>query len=299
MNVNPVFSHFPLCTCTDSYFCQKVTQPSIEDNSESLQARMKDAFAEAESFVQSMSERVAAGEAVDPRDSAAYSMAKNILDFANDPQFDENVLDGRESWMINLAKQLGEQKHLDTQVPKRTPATLAEESAENSWRATDWSVAGAGTHPTERLSKCDRLHNGGPVLAMSVLHTGEDLTGGKLVTNNTYFSECTQLLWGQVNLSGPKVRYFLGMSTWVEGQLQDELERGYWIKCRANPHLLDLFDRDYWTKKPGSKSISSLWHQLLTKMGGEYAVLAQIPDLLHYGTPDDGDDEDEDEDISL
>ena len=74
----------------------------------------------------------------------------------------------------------------------------------------------------------------------------------------------------------PRVRYFLGESGWHEGQLQDEVDRGYWILARAKAQHLNLLGDGV---QPDERRLRSLWADSLAAMGGEYAAFASIPEL--------------------
>jgi putative transcriptional regulator len=60
-------------------------------------------------------------------------------------------------------------------------------------------------------------------------------------------------------------RAFVGHAGWGPGQLESELERGDWILERATPS-------DAFTERPGQ-----LWSEVLTRKGGQYALLARMP----------------------
>jgi putative transcriptional regulator len=66
--------------------------------------------------------------------------------------------------------------------------------------------------------------------------------------------------------SANDLRFFLGYAGWGEGQLYEEVEAGGWIVTGAQPH--DIFDVEP----------DVLWRDVLRRMGGEYAILANFPD---------------------
>ena len=67
--------------------------------------------------------------------------------------------------------------------------------------------------------------------------------------------------------AGPKHAILaLGYAGWGPGQLDEELERDDWIVEPARPE--DVFSED-----PGG-----LWAQVLTRKGGQYALVARMPD---------------------
>lgn len=62
------------------------------------------------------------------------------------------------------------------------------------------------------------------------------------------------------------LRFFLGYAGWGAGQLQEEIEQGGWIRTTANVE-------DVFTDDP-----DALWRNVLRRMGGEFAVLANFPE---------------------
>ncbi len=60
-------------------------------------------------------------------------------------------------------------------------------------------------------------------------------------------------------------RVYAGYAGWSAGQLDRELEDGDWIAHLASPD--DIFSEDP----------EHLWPAVLTRMGGEYALLARMP----------------------
>jgi len=62
------------------------------------------------------------------------------------------------------------------------------------------------------------------------------------------------------------LRFFLGYAGWSPGQLEDEIETGGWFLARADDVLV-------FPNQP-----QKLWSDVLRRMGGEYALLANFPD---------------------
>jgi putative AlgH/UPF0301 family transcriptional regulator len=76
------------------------------------------------------------------------------------------------------------------------------------------------------------------------------------------------------------VVFMNGMSSWMPGQLDDELQRGAWVAVRA----------------PLSAAVSakkSLWNEMMARLGGEYEAFSRMPSV---SDDDDFDDEEEDDD---
>ena len=63
-----------------------------------------------------------------------------------------------------------------------------------------------------------------------------------------------------------RTRIFAGYAGWGPGQLEGELEREDWIRERALPE--DVFSEDP----------EELWASVLTRKGGQYALVARMPE---------------------
>lgn len=63
-----------------------------------------------------------------------------------------------------------------------------------------------------------------------------------------------------------RTRVFAGYAGWGPGQLEGELEREDWIRDRARPD--DIF----------SEEPEELWSAVLTRKGGQYALVARMPE---------------------
>ena len=62
------------------------------------------------------------------------------------------------------------------------------------------------------------------------------------------------------------IKFFVGYSGWVSGQLKSELEINSWIISR-NVNIEQIFDTD----------VNSLWKEVLNTMGGKFKVVANFP----------------------
>jgi len=71
---------------------------------------------------------------------------------------------------------------------------------------------------------------------------------------------------GEAASDAQRVRVFAGYAGWGPGQLDDELERDDWILDDARPD--DVF----------SEEPDSLWADALLRKGGQYALVARMPD---------------------
>jgi putative transcriptional regulator len=67
---------------------------------------------------------------------------------------------------------------------------------------------------------------------------------------------------------GRPVRVFAGYAGWAPGQLQDELRRGAWAVCDAEPG------------DATTEAAATLWRDVLARQPGPIARLARLPDDL-------------------
>ncbi len=122
-------------------------------------------------------------------------------------------------------------------------------------------------HLTDDLPLEDVVYQGGPVSPEAVIMLGE-------------FSdtEGVQIAFGDVGVIDPdadfgaladelsSVRVFGGYAGWGAGQLESELQEEAWID--AGPSTADVF-----TDAP-----EDLWSMVLERKGGQYALLARMPE---------------------
>lgn len=71
--------------------------------------------------------------------------------------------------------------------------------------------------------------------------------------------------------------FVVGASCWEEGQLENEVERGYWIPCTAPPHIafngrLSSFVHGGDEKKDGT----DLWVSMMSAVSEEDGILAKM-----------------------
>ena len=120
---------------------------------------------------------------------------------------------------------------------------------------------------TESLPLDELIYQGGPVSPEAVIMLGEFAGGGDL-----------QAAFGQVGVIDPDadfdtlaeslitVRVFGGYAGWGAGQLEAELEQEAWID--AHPTAADVF----------TEAAADLWSAVLDRKGGQYALLARMPE---------------------
>ena len=117
----------------------------------------------------------------------------------------------------------------------------------------------------------DRLWIGGPVQAeaLQILHRfGPGIPGAMPIVEDVHYGADPVVLRSLMDKQEggeDHIRFVLGYSGWGEGQLENELEEGSWVICKADPDL--AFD-------PNPKTV---WQRTLRAMGGPFAALADEP----------------------
>ncbi len=115
------------------------------------------------------------------------------------------------------------------------------------------------------------IYEGGPVEqdCLTYLHRREDLIReSRPVMEDVCFCGKVQDVIKTVKddcITSSQIRFFVGYSGWAPGQLEQEMREGCWFITHGNSDL--IFEHDP----------STLWRQVLRKMGGEYAILANFP----------------------
>ena len=113
----------------------------------------------------------------------------------------------------------------------------------------------------ERLGSDHLVHLGGPVSpnALTCIGEFEDPTESERLIVDAV---------GMVDLESPpelkRLRVFAGYAGWSSGQLDEEIEQDGWII--SDPAADDPF------------SDGDLWSEVLSRLGGEYELLARLPD---------------------
>ena len=134
-------------------------------------------------------------------------------------------------------------------------------------RPSETTVGEAVAQLEELVDLDDQLFIGGPVQPSSVIVLGEFEDPGDAAL--LAFDDVGVLAAGsspEEALGGLRAgRAFVGHAGWGPGQLDDEIERGDWILEPAR--LQDAFSEDP----------QSLWSSVLTRKGGNYALIARMP----------------------
>jgi putative transcriptional regulator len=134
-------------------------------------------------------------------------------------------------------------------------------------RPSQLTVAEAVPQLEETVGGLDPVYVGGPVKPESVVLLAEfedPDTAGLLVLGRIGFP-APEAGIEQLPTATARGRVFAGYAGWGEGQLEAEMENGDWITGAAMP-------QDVFTDRP-----EDLWSEVLTRMGGSYALLARMP----------------------
>ena len=79
-----------------------------------------------------------------------------------------------------------------------------------------------------------------------------------------------KMLISQELIHPGNIRFFIGYAGWGEGQLQEELRTGSWIKAELFPN--------YVFKSPPEV----LWQQALKHKGSAFEVIATLPESISW-----------------
>jgi len=114
------------------------------------------------------------------------------------------------------------------------------------------------------------LFHGGPVEVhrLFILHRlGPEIPDSQSICDGIHFSGDIRAAWdGQASSSlEPAFRGYLGCAGWGPGQLEDEMRQSAWILCHASAAAVFHDEPE------------KLWVELLSGMGGEYAMYAMMP----------------------
>jgi len=119
----------------------------------------------------------------------------------------------------------------------------------------------------ELVAEREPVFVGGPVRATTIVLLAEFLDpslAGLLVVGRIGLPAPDAAL-GDVAQATARRRVFAGYAGWGQGQLDAEVKQGDWITGDALPD-------DVFTEAP-----LELWSQVLTRKGGQYALLARMP----------------------
>jgi len=134
-------------------------------------------------------------------------------------------------------------------------------------RPSEVTVGEAAPQLEQTVDESERVFVGGPVQPGSIVFLAEFLDpepAGVLVLGRIGFPAPDAELDELSRVTG-RVRVFAGFAGWGEGQLEAEIADGDWIAHAALPE--DVF----------SEVPEHLWSDVLTRMGGSYALIARMP----------------------
>jgi putative transcriptional regulator len=116
------------------------------------------------------------------------------------------------------------------------------------------------------------LFDGGP-MQRDTIHfltsKGDLIDDSLLVCEGIYWGgnfDRLKFLLDTKQISSNEVRFFIGYSGWEPGQIEYEQNEGSWIIANADP------------EKIFSTDPSELWKNVLKDLGGNYSVIANLPD---------------------
>lgn len=113
------------------------------------------------------------------------------------------------------------------------------------------------------------IYNGGPVAEdeLYFLHNNNQF-GGIKIKDNLYISsdlENAFFDFTQTDTFDGNIRFFLGYCGWTKQQLNDEIEKNYWL-------VVSDFDENILQKTP-----SDLWKELIVSFNDIYNIWANAP----------------------
>jgi putative transcriptional regulator len=112
------------------------------------------------------------------------------------------------------------------------------------------------------------VHSGGPVQPTAVVIVAEfddPAAAATLVVDDIGFV-AAEADFDSLGSAVRRVRVFAGLAGWAPGQLEAELERDDWIVEAARPD-------DVFHDEP-----DALWSTVLERKGGQFALVARMPD---------------------
>jgi putative transcriptional regulator len=115
------------------------------------------------------------------------------------------------------------------------------------------------------------VYQGGPVQGdtLHFLHQYPDLiSGGDEVMKGIYWGgnfESLQIHLKNNDIEPEKIRFFVGYSGWIEGQLDYELQEESWLTVEATRKLIF------------NTSPENIWKESLKHLGGNYEMMINYP----------------------
>ncbi len=161
---------------------------------------------------------------------------------------------------------------------QRTVVLICQHDAEGAFglvlnRATGTNAGDMIVADLPELLKACPLFLGGPVQpsALSFLHSDSFIPEANVLPNlNLGHSLDSLVELGDSFSATRKLKMFAGYAGWSPGQLEDEMKRKAWLTHPASLEL--VFDA-----QP-----EELWKRILRDKGGQYRLLAQMPEDLSF-----------------
>src|SRR3954452_14146804 len=134
-------------------------------------------------------------------------------------------------------------------------------------RPSTSTVSAAVPQLDELVESEEPVFVGGPVQSTSIVMLAEftDPAAAGLLVLGRIGLPAPDASLEQLAAATTRRRVYAGYAGWSEGQLDSELESGDWIADDALPD-------DVFSEAPGA-----LWSSVLTRKGGQYALLARMP----------------------
>jgi len=150
----------------------------------------------------------------------------------------------------------------------------------------------------------NRIYQGGPVgrnRMIHSLHSNKDISGAIQLTDGLFWGGNTEQILNMVkNPEDHFIKFYCGYCSWVPGQLEAELDRGYWFLASAAPNI--IFNPPLFTEgQIEVETETEKYFTMLSCMGGEYATFDQVIDELTEDveeelSKEEKDDDEDDED---
>jgi putative transcriptional regulator len=156
---------------------------------------------------------------------------------------------------------------------RRTVVLIAEHSEDGAMgvvlnRESELEVDDAAPSLAELVEPGAHVLEGGPVQPAAVVVMAEfddTAAAATLVVEDVGFV-AAEADFDALPEAVRRVRVFAGLSGWGPGQLESEIERDDWIVAAALPE--DVFSED----------ADALWSAVLERKGGQFALVARMPD---------------------
>jgi len=115
---------------------------------------------------------------------------------------------------------------------------------------------------------------GGPVSPnhTQVLHRLSSMPESTHIINDIYWGGNYPKIFEMLELNyidSSDIKFYVGYAGWAPGQLEDEMEKNFWILVNAEKY--DLWDRP-----------ESLWEKIITELGLDPKIATNIPDNPMY-----------------